>query len=355
MIAAVGGGDPWSAEWAAGIGQPAGGRYQVGAGWRRDFTGGTVLVNPSPSATQTFALGGSYLTPGGSSVTSATLPPVTALLLRGGTPPAVPTNTALPTITGTPQQAVTLSSTNGTWTGSPTSWARQWQRCDSTGAGCTAIAGATGTQYALGATDVGKRLRLNVTATNAAGSTTATTAATAVVVSSPTANVTLPSISGTTVQGQTLTASAGTWTNSPSFAYPWQRCDTSGNACVAIAGATGTTLALGAADVGFRHRVVVTATNSGGSATASSAASAVVTAPASTVQPPANTVLPSVSGTTMQGQTLTASAGTWTNSPSLAYQWQRCDTGGACAAIAGATGTTLVLAPRTSARAIASS
>ena len=178
-----------------------------------------------------------------------------------------------------------------------------------------------------------------------AGNSTATSAATTVVVASPPANLTLPSISGSTVLGQTLTAAAGTWTNTPSFVYQWQRCDTGGNACSAIGGATGTTFALTAADVGSRHRVVVTATNGGGSATETSAASAVVTAPAATVQPPANTVLPSVAGTTIQGQTLTASAGTWTNSPTgYAHQWQRCDTaGGACSAIAGATGTTLVL------------
>ena len=73
--------DPYAAEWTNDVGTPAGNRYAVGAGWRRQFTGGTVIVNPSAGASQTFALGGTYRMPDGSSASSITLGPTSALVL----------------------------------------------------------------------------------------------------------------------------------------------------------------------------------------------------------------------------------------------------------------------------------
>jgi pimeloyl-ACP methyl ester carboxylesterase len=76
------GSDPWSPEWTADIGQPAGAKVQVGVGWRRNYTAGTVLLDPSPSSSQTFNLAASYVQPDGTQVTSVTLAPTTALVLR---------------------------------------------------------------------------------------------------------------------------------------------------------------------------------------------------------------------------------------------------------------------------------
>lgn len=88
------------------------------------------------------------------------------------------------------------------------------------------------------------------------------------------ANTTPPAITGTVQEGQTLTASAGTWSGGPtSYTYAWSRCTTS---CVAVA--TGTTYTLTAADVGATVRVAVTAKNAQGSTTAESAPTATVTA-----------------------------------------------------------------------------
>src|SRR5262249_23082709 len=43
--------DPWNAAWTQNIGTPTGAMYAVGKGWRRDYTNGTVIVNPNaPSA-----------------------------------------------------------------------------------------------------------------------------------------------------------------------------------------------------------------------------------------------------------------------------------------------------------------
>ena len=103
----------------------------------------------------------------------------------GTTPKAAPTNSALPTISGTTTRGQTLTAHNGTWTGSPTSYGQQWRRCDAAGANCASISGADSGSYALQAGDVGKTLRVVVTATNAYGSTSATSAPTAVVSAPP--------------------------------------------------------------------------------------------------------------------------------------------------------------------------
>ncbi len=193
-----------------------------------------------------------------------------------------PENTAPPTINGTAEQGQTLTASTGSWTGNPSSYAYQWRRCDSAGAGCNDIAGATSPSYLLVAADVGATIRVQVTATNSAGSASAQSAQTATVnpPPPPPANTTPPAISGTPEQGQTLTASTGSWTGTPtSYAYQWRRCDSAGAGCNDIAGATNQTYLLATSDVGATIRVRVTATNGGGSGSADSAPSPVVTAP----------------------------------------------------------------------------
>jgi hypothetical protein len=155
-------------------------------------------------------------------------------------------------------------------------------------------------------------------------------------------NTVPPAISGTPTVGQTLTASNGTWLNSPtSYAYQWLRCNGGGNSCVNVANGTQQTYTLVGADAGHTMRVRVTATNADGSASAQSAQTSAV-APATSTAAPKNTSPPTISGTPKVGQALTASTGSWSGNPtSFAYQWQDCNVDAVvCTSISGATGQT---------------
>jgi hypothetical protein len=164
------------------------------------------------------------------------------------------------------------------------------------------IPDASKSAYQVRSADVGLRLRVRVTATNADGSASAASNPTDIVraAASKPANTSPPTISGTPLVAQTLTANPGSWSGSQpiSFVYQWRRCDQHGGGCLDIAGAGGRTYLLKQADLGHTLRVQVTARNSVGFSTVTSAPTAVISA----APQPHPAGCPSGTGTVQVGQ-----------------------------------------------------
>ncbi len=207
----------------------------------------------------------------------------------GAVTQASPTNTAEPRISGSATVGSTLTASQGTWTGSPTSYAYQWVRCPKggglpSGGDCAAIGGATTTKYVVATADVDHRLRVRVTASNADGSKTVASNASGLV-RAPDAgkpvSVQAPTLSGTAAQGQTLHVTPGTWNGQQPITYTfrWLRCDTAGNNCIVQQGFQDDAYGLREGDVGKTIRARVIARNSRGEASR-------LTAPSPTVQGP---------------------------------------------------------------------
>ena len=153
--------------------------------WQRCSSGGSACAAisgaTSPSYAVTSADVGATLrvtVTATNSVGSATAnsTPTTAVQATS----SAPVSTAPPTISGTARAGQTLNAGAGGWTGTqPITFAYQWQSCDANGAACSPV--GTGSTYVLTSADVGHTLRVAVTATNSAGTATATTNPTAVV------------------------------------------------------------------------------------------------------------------------------------------------------------------------------
>ena len=214
---------------------------------------------------------------------------------------AAPTNTAPPTISGTPQVGQTLTASTGTWNPTPNAFSYQWRRCDANGGSCANISGAQSKSYTLTSADNGNTLRVRVTASGSGGeSASATSTPTAVIQPIPRSapqRTGTPTVSGTPKQGQTLTVSNGSWTGKQpiTFTYQWLRCNNNGDSCADIPGATKQTYTLASADVGATMRARVTAKNSDGENAATTVPSAVIAkagAPAGTAVAIGDVALP---------------------------------------------------------------
>jgi FG-GAP repeat len=254
--------------------------------------------------------------------------------------PAAPVNVVRPRVFGTATDGQTLAESHGAWSSNPLSYAYQWEDCDSSGANCSPITGATGQSYTLRGSDVGHPIVVEEWSTNAGGTGgPATSVATEVVAASVPVNTGLPTIGGSAMLGDTLVESPGSWTASPGqFSYSWQDCDSSGSDCTEISGATGQTYTLVSSDVGHTIRVMETAMNAVGDGVPA------VSAQTNQVLPlgPLSVVAPSIGGTASVGDTLSESHGGWSNDPiAYTYQWEDCDgSGNNCVGVQGATSQT---------------
>ena len=159
----------------------------------------------------------------------------------------------------------------------------------------------------------------------------------------------LPIISGTTTQGETLTANTSGISDADgpdplSFTYQWNRND--GTTDTAISGATSATYTLTQGDVGEMITLTVSYTDGGSTdESLTSAPTAAVTAASTPNNPP--TGLPIISGTATEGETLTANTSGISDADgpdplSFTYQWNRND-GTTDTAISGATSATYTL------------
>ena len=175
-----------------------------------------------------------------------------------------------PLITGTAADGETLTATTGEWARSPETLRVEWLRCAED---CVAV--GEGPTRELTADDVGRRMRVRVTATNAGGSTPATSAPTSAVAPlAPPQSLSAPTLTGSPAVGETLTATDGTWSGRRlATTRRWLRCTTT---CAPIPGEPDPSYLVTGDDAGATIKVETTATNASGSATVTSAATTAV-------------------------------------------------------------------------------
>lgn len=153
--------------------------------WQRCAADGTGCGNIDNAASKTYVLTSADVgktvrvqVTGTNSDGTATAVSKTTGVISGT---ATPNNSARPTITGTPRPGETLTADAGTWANGVRTFAYQWQTCDTAGATCVDVSGANGKVYGVRTADLGSTIRVQVTATNLVGTSTATSDRTEVV------------------------------------------------------------------------------------------------------------------------------------------------------------------------------
>jgi hypothetical protein len=146
---------------------------QTGAGYVYSAGGGVVTTTSTTTSTTT-----TTTTPTTTTTTTAT--PTTTTTTTTAPTATKPVNTKRPGLSGTAKRGNQLTTSNGSWTGSPTMYAYAWKRCNA--GNCTTVKTATHQSYNIGSGDVGDQLESVVTASNTAGSASATSAVSPVVI-----------------------------------------------------------------------------------------------------------------------------------------------------------------------------
>lgn len=228
--------------------------------------------------------------------------------------------TPTPTITGIPRLGQTLTANAGIWD-QGVSLQYQWNRDGSP------ISGATSVNYVISSTDLEKSLTVSVTGSKPDFTSVTKSSAPIAVVLSEFTLAPVPVISGTAMEAQTLTSTAGTWDSGTTLSYQWKADG------MAISGATGSTFKLTSAQVGKAITLTITGSKPGFRSTERTSAPVTVLSNALVLTP-----TPTITGTPQTGQILSLSVGTWDTGVSLSYQWRRNGV-----AISGATGLTYVV------------
>ncbi|MDQ0322363.1 VCBS repeat-containing protein [Pararhizobium capsulatum DSM 1112] len=241
-------------------------------------------------------------------------------------------------LSGTPTQNQTLAASVTDVDGvTPAAVSYRWQQ--SNGSSWSDIADATASALTLQQAQVGRQVRILATYTDSQGNiATVSSAPTSAIANAN--DVGVATITGTPVQGKTLTAAATDLDGlaNVTMTYSWQQLI--GTTWTNISGATGQAWTLQAAQLGRQVRVRVSYTDQ-----LSGVESNRTSAPTPLVSPATNNqgVL-SISGTPTQNQLLTALVTDPDGVPgSVSYQWQQSSNGTIWTNIGGATARTLPL------------
>jgi hypothetical protein len=260
-------------------------------------------------------------------------------------PAMTPTNTLAPALSS--EEAVVgvaLSVSSGEWSehagAGNITYSYQWWDCHfGTREICTEIAGADDESYTPQISDEGLQLRVSVTATNQYATEEEPSNESAVVVAKAPKSISPPSISSNVPSvGVQLEVSSGEFTGTAPivYSYKWEDCGSRGEGCAAIPGATMASYIPQSSDSGHALKVIVLASNAGGSDEASSVLTNVVPSPPAGSPPspapkaPTNSALPTLSSASpLVGSPLVVSTGRWNETVSVyTYQWWRCHTSG---------------------------
>ena len=269
------------------------------------ISGGTQRTYTVQSADQGYGLSCQVTASNGAGNTNASSPTVSI------TRPLRPENTVKPQAYGTAALGGTLACWSGSWKGDPTiTFSYQWLRAGK------AISGGTQRTYTVQSADQGYGLSCQVTASNGAGNTNASSPTVSITRPLRPENTVKPQAYGTAALGGTLACWSGSWKGDPTitFSYQWLR------AGKAISGGTQRTYTVQSADQGYGLSCQVTASNGAGNTNASSPTVS-ITRPLR----PENTVKPQAYGTAALGGTLACWSGSWKGDPTItfSYQWLR--------------------------------
>ena len=182
-----------------------------------------------------------------------------------------PKNTEAPSISGEAKEGVLLTASSGKWSGTePIVYEYEWLRCNTSGAACSQAAAASLLlTYTAKAEDVGKTLRVKVTAKNIAGTASAESEKTETVKGVLPTNIVLPVTVPlvTAAEGATVTATEGTWTGTQPITYVWEwKICATATSCKVEQTGTGHEFKVPSGTTGKKLRVNVIAKNAAGEA-----------------------------------------------------------------------------------------